>query len=145
MQALAPLCSAINAIPGTSISAIWFWILYGFSHYWYIITPVIVIWVVFEIFTRNLHSYNSDNGFTPLFNSFVGGGVFYILSALIHFILSIFIGKGVECSLLWINSFYLIPFIATGLFLNAIGFWHYMKIPILNIKINLFDVKSKHR
>ncbi len=135
MQALAPFCSLISDIPGTFISGVWFWISFGFSHYWYVIIPAIIIWVVVEVFTIGTHSFNSDNGFTPLFNSFVGGGVFYVLSALIHFILSFFMGKGVECGLLWINSFYLIPFVATSLLLNAIGFWKYWRIPILNIKI----------
>lgn len=135
MEALAPLCSAISDIPGTAISAVWFWIAYGFSHHWYFIIPAIVIWVVVEFLTMNTHSFNSDNGFTPMFNSFVGGGVFYILSALIHFILGLFAGEGVECGLLWINSFYLIPFVATSLLLNAVGFWKYWRVPILNIKI----------
>ncbi len=135
MQPLATFCSLISDIPGTFISGVWFWISFSFSHYWYIIVPAIISWVVIEVFTMNSHSFNSDNGFSPLFNSFVGGGVFYILSALIHFILSFFIGKGVECGLLWINSFYLIPFVATSLLLNAVGFWKYWRIPILNIKI----------
>lgn len=143
MQAIAPFCSLINDIPGTFISGVWFWISYGFSHYWYFIIPAIVIWVVFEIFSRNTRSFNSDNGFTPIFNSFIGGGVFYVTGAIIHFILGFFVGKGVDCGLIWINSFYLIPFIATGLFLHGIGFWPYMKIPILNVKVDLFGRNSK--
>jgi len=138
MQALAQLCSAVSDIPGTAISAVWLWISYSFLHYWYIIIPAIVIWVVIEIFTRNTHSYNSDNGFTPTFNRFVGGGVFYIFSAMFHFILSLFIGKGIECGLIWINSFYLIPYISAGFFLHGIGFWPYMMLPIINVKIDLF-------
>ncbi len=138
MEALSPLCSVISDIPGTLISGVWFWIAYGFSYYWYFIIPAIVIWVAVEIFTRHSRSFNSDNGFTPMFNSFVGGGVFCILSAFLHFILDLFAGKGIECVLLLINSLYLIPFIATGILLNAIGFWHYWRVPILNIKIDLF-------
>lgn len=138
MQTVIPLCSLINDIPGTLISGVWFGISYGFSHYWYLIIPVIVLWIIFEVFSKNSHSFNSDNGFTPIFNSFVGGGVFYIFSALIHFILSFFIGEVVDCGLIWINSLYLIPFISTGLFLHGIGFWPYMMLPIINIKIDLF-------
>jgi len=143
MQSIIPLCSLINDIPRTLISGVWFWISYGFSHYWYVIIPVIILWFVFEIFTRNTHSYNSDNGFTPLFNRFVGGGVFYVFSALLHFVLSFFISDGVDCSLIWINSFYLIPFISAGLFLHGIGFWPYMMLPIINVKVNLFGRSSK--
>lgn len=73
-----------------------------------------------------------------MFNSFVGGGVFLAFESLIHWVIDFVLGNTAECGLLWINSFYLIPFIATGIFLNAIGFWHYMRIPILNIKIDLF-------
>lgn len=138
MQSVIPLCSLINDLPGTFISGVWFGISYGFSHYWYLIIPVIFLWIMFEIFSRNSHSFNSDNGFTPIFNSFVGGGVFYIFSALIHFIMSFFIGEGVDCGLIWMNSFYLIPFISTGLFLHGIGFWPYMMLPIINVKIDLF-------
>jgi hypothetical protein len=143
MQALAPLCSAINDIPGTAISTVWFLISYAFSNYWYFIIPAIVIWIVAEVLTRNSHSFNSNNGFTPIFNSFIGGGVFYIFGALIHFILSFFVGKGVDCGLIWINLFYLVPFFTTGLFLHGIGFWPYMKIPIVNVKANFFGRNSK--
>lgn len=143
MQPLVQLCSIANDIPGTIISSIWFGISFAFSHYWFLIIPAIIIWIAIEIFTRNTHSYNSDNGFTPLFNSFIGGGVFYIFGALIHFILSFFVGKGVDCGLIWINLFYLIPFVATGLFLHGIGFWPYMKIPIVNVKANFFGRNSK--
>lgn len=143
MQSVASACSLINDIPGTLISGVWFWISWGFSNYWYYIVPAIVLWVVVEIFTRNTHSFNSDNGFTPVFNSFIGGGVFYAFSALIHLVLGFFAGNGVECGLIWINSFYLIPFISTGLLLHGIGFWPYMMIPILNIKVNLFGRSPK--
>ncbi len=139
VQSLGSVCSFIKDIPGTLISGVWFWISFAFLNYWYVIIPALIIWVAIEIVTRNTHSFNSDNGFTPIFNSFVGGGVFLGFESFIHFFLNLFLSKAVECSLLWINSFYLIPFIATGFFLNAVGFWHYMKIPILNTKIVLFD------
>lgn len=137
-QSFGGVCSLINDIPGTLISGVWFWISYGFSHYWYVIVPALILWVGIEIVSRNNHSFNSDNGFTPMFNSFVGGGVFLGFESLIHFVANLFLGSTAECGFLWVNTFYLIPFIATGLFLNAIGFWHYMRIPILNVKIDLF-------
>ena len=136
-QPLGSVCSLINDIPGTFISGVWFWISYVFLNYWYVIIPVLVIWIVFEVLTRNTHSFNSDNGFTPIFNSFVGGGVFLGFESLIHLVLNLFLGNAAECGLIWLNSFYLIPFVATGLFLNAIGFWHYMKIPIRKAMISI--------
>lgn len=137
-QSLGDVCSLITSLPGTFISGVWFLVSSFFSNYWYIIIPVIVVWVVAEIITRNTHRFNSDNGFTPFFNSFVGGGVFFAFEFLIHFVLNSFFTSIVNCGSLLLNSFYLIPFIATGLFLHGIGFWPYIKLPILNIKISLF-------
>lgn len=142
-QPLGDVCSLINSLPGTFISSVWFWISFAFSNYWYVIIPVIVIWIAIEIVTRNTHSFNSDNGFTPIFNSFVGGGIFFAFESLIYLILNFFFTSIVNCGFLWLNSFYLIPFIATGLFLHGIGFWPYIKLPILNIKINLFGRSSR--
>jgi hypothetical protein len=139
IEPLGQVCSLINEIPHTFVSAVWTFVALGFSSYWFVIIPILVLWVVFEIFTRGGHSYNSDNGFTPIFNSFVGGLVFYVTMALIDLVFEFFLGKSVNCSLLWIRSFYLVPFVSTGLLLHGIGFWPYLKIPILNIKIDLFQ------
>ena len=137
-EPLGQICSLINEIPHTFISAVWTFVAHSFSLYWYVIVPFLIMWVVFEVITRGGHSYNSDNGFTPIFNSFVGELVFYITAALIDLILEFFFGKGVNCSFLWVRTFYLVPFISTGLMLHGIGFWPYLKIPILNIKVDLF-------
>lgn len=134
-QILGPICSAIGDIPHTFISSIWFWVDFLFTRYWYIIVPVIVIWVIIEIISKGGHSFNSDNGFTPTFNSFVGGGVFILTEKLIHFILEFFSGPTVHCGTLFMSSFYLLPFLTTGLFLNMIGFWVYWKIPFIKLKI----------
>lgn len=133
------ICSFVNDLPRTLISSVWFWISFVFVNYWFLIIPVLTVWIVFEVLTRNCHLYNSDNGFTPAFNSFVGGGVFLGFESLIRLTLDLLLGNSAECSLIWVNGFYLLPFIATGLFLNLIGFWHYIKIPILNVKVNIFS------
>lgn len=135
MQPLEPFCSLVNSIPGTFISSVWFGIAYGFKHYWYFIIPVTICWLFYEKLTRNNHSYNSANGFTPTLNRFVGGGVFYIFNALLNSLLSFLIGNEVDCSLMWINSFYIIPFVFTGLFLHKIGFWPQMRLPAKNTGI----------
>ena len=137
MQPFGDLCSSINAVPGTIISGIWFFISLYFSKYWYWIIATLTILVLYEVGTRNTHKYNSDNGFTPGFNSFVGSGIFFGFEMLINLILNAIFGNATECILLWTKSFYLIPFITTGIFLNLIGFWKYIRIPILNIKIDL--------
>ena len=137
-QSLGRACSIISDIPRTFVSGVWTAISYVFSTYWYLVIPVLIIWVAIEIVTRNNHGYNSENGFTPAFNSFVGGGVFYVSQALIYLILKFFFGEGIYCASLWVSSFHLIPFVSTGLFLHGIGFWPYLKIPFTNVKIRLF-------
>lgn len=135
---LGEICLKVGNIPGTIISSVWFFVKSSFLKYWYIIIPGVIIWVFWEILTREEHSYNSDNGFTPVFNSFVGGGVFCLFQYLTYLILELFFGKGIDCVSLWLYSFYLIPFVSTGLFLHGIGFWPYWKIPFVNAKIDLF-------
>lgn len=142
-EPLGNFCSIINEIPHTAISTVWTFVGQLFTSYWYIIIPTIVLWVTFEILTRSGHHYNSDNGFTPVFNSFVGGLVFYLTLTLIDLVLEFLFGKIVNCSIMWIRSFYLIPFISTGLLLHGIGFWPYLKVPVLNIKIDLFRKGSR--
>ncbi len=137
-QVFGQVCSIVNEIPHTLISGVWFWISYIFSNYWFVVVPSIVLWIVIEILTRHNHHYNSANGFTPAFNSFIGGGVFYILQVLINFPLEYFFGKEIYCANIWVPSFHLLPFLATGLLLHGIGFWPYLKLPILNVKIVLF-------
>lgn len=132
------VCSIVGSIPSTTISWIWFWISSLFLSYWYYIVPAIILWSVYQIVTRGSHRFNSDNGYTPLFNSFVGGGVFFIFEWILSWILVLLFGPMVNCGLLFVDLFYLIPFIATGLFLHWIGFWPYMMLPIVNIKIDLF-------
>lgn len=136
---LDKVCALFADIPHTTISAVWMWIHYGFSAYWYVVVPSLVLWVLFEIFRWSNHSYNSDNGFTPAFNSFVGGGVFLLMETLIDWLLHLFLGSGVSCGLIWIRSFYLIPFIATGLLLHSIGFWPYLRLPFTREKTVLFN------
>jgi len=135
---LNPICSALGDIPHTFISSVWVFIRYGFSHYWYFIIPAIILWVIFEFVAKGNHNFNSDNGFTPLFNSFVGGGVFCLSVAIIQFLIGLVIGKIAPCATLFISSFYLLPFLTTGLFLHAIGFWPYWKLPFIRGKVSLF-------
>jgi len=137
-QLFGEACSLIGSIPHTTISYIWKAISYVFSNYWYIVVPILIIWIIIEIITRNTHGYNSGNGFTPTFNSFIGGGIYYISNALISLILNFLFGPITSCTTLWIGSFYIIPFITTALFLHWIGFWPYMRNPFTKEKIKLF-------
>ncbi len=147
MDTIKPLigevCSLVSSIPNTTISWIWFWISYLLTSYWYYIVPTIILWTVYQIFTRWAHHYNSDNGFTPAFNSFVGGGVFFVFEFIINWLLMFILGSIASCGLLWTNLFYLIPFVATGMFLHGIGFWPYMMLPIINVKIDLFGRRTR--
>lgn len=139
------ICSLVADIPHTAISTAWTWIFYAFSSYWYLIVPALILWVIFEIFSRGNHDFNSDNGFTPIFNSFVGGGIFLLTGTLIDWLLHLVIGPGISCGLLWVRSFYLIPFVSTGLLLHGIGFWPYWRLPFTREKIDLFGRGKKYR
>jgi len=124
---LLEICMKSGDIPGTILSGIWYFITSSFSKYWYIIIPVIIIWIIWEILSRDNHDYNSKNGFTPMFNSFVGAGVFCLFQYLTYLILVLFWGKGVYCAVPMVSGFHIIPFFLTGIFLNLIGFWKYLK------------------
>ncbi len=128
----------LGEIPHTVVSGILLIIRYGASHYWYIVFPVIICWILVEVITRNNHDYNSDNGFTSAFNSFIGGAVFYLSEEAIQFIFKLILGDTASCITLFTSSFYLLPFITTGLFLHLVRFWPYWRLPFTRKKIRLY-------
>ena len=137
------VCGLIGDIPHSAVSAAWEFIFHALS-YWYLVIPGLVLWVVLEIIFRNQHDFNSENGFSPIFNSFIGAGFFLLFETLIDWILHLILGNGVSCGLLWIRSFYLIPFLATGLLLHSLGFWPYLKLPFTGEKIDLFGRRKQN-
>jgi hypothetical protein len=103
-----------------AISFLWPW-------YWFLIVAILGTWITVEVSTRhgNFH-YNSENGFSPLFNRFVGSGTYLGLQTLLYLILKIFFGESVYC-LYWPYAFHVIVFASSGLLLHLVGFWPYLK------------------
>jgi hypothetical protein len=134
-QPLGTACSILSNIPTTELSLVWAIIV---SVGWWII-PIIIIWTIIEFATwHGSFHFNSENGFSPVFNSFVGAGFFYGFQTLYNFILEFIMGKTAYCATFTVPLFFLIPFISAGLFLHWLGFWPYLRIPRTRFKIKIF-------
>jgi len=133
---IGDLCSLGKSIFGSTFSLLW--TIITFVGFWYsvLLLLVIAIWVIFEVLNRNTHSYNSENGFTPLFNSFVGATVYFGLQALIYIILQKLLTEAVYC-LKWPYALHFITFTLTGLILCWIGFWRYWRPLGVGYKIRI--------
>ena len=111
--------------PKSNAGQTWFLITNFWSQNWIWITIILILWVIFEIFTRNGRGhYNSKNGFSPLFNRFIGSGVYLIFQAVMVYLLVTLFGRGVYCTP-WPYIVHPIIFILTRFFLLAIKFWVY--------------------
>lgn len=127
---LKDMCSAATAsIPHSIAGILWSIITMLWSWYWVLIVVGLIGWIVFEIVTRNgtMH-YNSENGFSPPFNRFVGAGTYLGFQTLIYLLLKLIFGDGVYC-MGWPLVLHLAVFGTTGLFLYGIGFWPYLVEP----------------
>lgn len=127
---LADVCSLLIISMAQSTPAYWWMIITNlWSAYWILIVLILVVWIIFEIKTRNgTAHYNSENGFSPTLNRFVGGGTYFGLQAFLFFILKTIFGEGVYCFPLP-YIFHLAVFLSTGLLLHFSGFWPYLKEP----------------
>jgi hypothetical protein len=124
------VCSMISVSAVSSVSAfLWQVILFLWSWHWIPIFLALTAWVIWEIITRNgtVH-YNSDNGFSPSFNRFVGSGTYLGFQTIVFLIFKLVIGNTAYCLVLP-YFIHLIVFISTGLFLHLIGFWPYLWEP----------------
>ena len=75
----------------------------------------LLAWVAFEIVTRNGGAhYNSDNGFSPLFNFFVGSSLYFGLQELLGIGLVKIFGDAIYC-IEWPYALHALIFVATGL------------------------------
>lgn len=124
---LAPqICKLLfESPPKSGVGQIWFFITNLWSQYWIGITTGLLLWVIFEIFTRNGRChYNSQNGFSPLFNRFVGSGTYLLFQTGTIYLLVTFFSSGIYCTP-WPYVIHLIIFMLTGFFLRVIKFWVY--------------------
>lgn len=125
---LSSICPIIGTIPHTIAGWVWTGVTMLGPLYSLLIILGLVVWVVIEFATRNgtLH-YNSDNGFSPPFNVFVGSCLNFTLQELLGLLLSWIFGDGTYC-VPWPYILHFFVYMCTGLFLRWIGFWTYLRI-----------------
>jgi len=118
------ICQALAIPVASSISSfIWQVILFLWPWHWLWIVLAITAWVIWEIITRDgTAHYNSKNGFSPSFNSFIGSGLYWGIQAIVLLLFEKFLGVSAYCTSL--------PYVAhisilvlVYLFLHGIGFW----------------------
>lgn len=124
---IGTLCSLGKSIFGSTFSFLWS--IITFIGFWYslLILMMVVVWIIVEILTRNTHAYNSENGFTSLFNSFLGASMYFWLQALLYVILEKFFTEMVYC-FKWPYLLHILVFLFTGFLLHIIGIWPYWKV-----------------
>jgi hypothetical protein len=128
MSSINGVCSLIGSIPYTVAGYVWTAIAI-LGPWWSVLSVSILVgWIAFEIATKNgnVH-YNSDNGFSPLFNFFVGSSLNFALQELLGLILARIFGDVIYCAE-WPYVVHTAVFVATGLFLRFSGFWVYLRI-----------------
>lgn len=115
----------------TTAHAFWIIITTIWGSYWPYIVVGLTIWVAIELVTRNggFH-YNSENGFSPTFNRFVGSGVLVLFQTAIFAIIHWLFGDDSYLRI-WPYPVHIAGIFLTGLFLNLTGFWVYWKLPHL--------------
>jgi len=122
------MCSIIASIPHTVAGYVWTAITTLGPWWSSLIVLALIMWVVFEVVTRNGNAhYNSDNGFSPLFNFFVGSSLNFTLQELLGLALANWFGDAIYC-VEWPYVLHFAVFVATGLFLRVSGFWVYLRI-----------------
>lgn len=104
-------------------------VIFLWPWYWLLIVLGLGGWIAFEITTRNgtIH-HNSENGFSPVFNSFVGSCTYTGLQTFFFFILTSLFGSGVYC-FVWPFAIHILIFLSTGKLLHVIGFWPRLERP----------------
>jgi len=118
---LIPVASSISSFIRRIILLLWPW-------HWLWIILALIIWVVWEIATKNgTAHYNSKNGFSPGFNSFVGSGTFTGFQAILLLLFEKIFGESVYC-MGWPYAVHFAVFASTGLFLYVVGFWPELRI-----------------
>lgn len=118
------ICQQVfTTMPASPAGKFWFGIANFWKDYWPYIIISLAGWVIFEIVTRDggIH-YNSSNGFSPVFNRFVGSGTYLLFDMLTILILLKIFGPLIYCNP-FTYPIHIINFGLTWLFLIFIGFW----------------------
>ena len=130
MLSVKDMCSSLTAsIPHSIAGILWTIVTTLWPWYWLVITVSLTVWIAYEIATRHgTAHYNSENGFSPAFNKFVGSGTYLGLQTLVYLLLKLIFGDVIYC-MEWPLALHLVVFGLTGLFLHLIGFWPYLVEP----------------
>lgn len=127
VSTISPLCSLGQSFFGSGYSLLWSAILWlGFWKRLLIIIGI-VVWIFFEIGSKGTHKYNSENGFTPMFNSFIGASGYFWFQTIIYFGLKLIFTEAVYC-FKWPYFLHSIVFLSNGFILHMIGIWPYWKV-----------------
>lgn len=121
----------IIGVPQSIAGSFWFLVTTIWNAFGVYILIFLFLWTVWELVTRNggFH-YNSENGFSPTYNRFVGSGFFLLFQTGTYTILTKLFGHEIYVHV-WPYPIHIFAFLATGLFLNLVGFWKYWKLPNL--------------
>jgi hypothetical protein len=115
-----PMVRSVAGLLWSVITALWPW-------YWFLIVIALTGWITFEIKTRyGTAHYNSENGFSPAFNRFIGSGTYLGLQSFLFAVFHLIFGDAAYC-MTWPYAVHAIVFLSTGLLLHLSGFWPYLK------------------
>ena len=119
----------IVGVPATLASGFWLIVTTIWNTYWPFILIGLTVWTLWELVTRNggFH-YNSENGFSPTYNRFVGSGMYLLFQTGTYALLTKLFGSEIYAHA-WPYGVHIAAFISVGLFLNLVGFWKYWKLP----------------
>lgn len=136
MEIYQLFCSIAEPTASSLSGKLWYVITTLWPWHWLWISAALLAWVIFEILTRNGSAhYNSDNGFSPIFNSFVGSGTYLGLQSATLLLIEKINGAKVYC-MVWPYELHFAIFVSAGLLLYLSGFWTYLE---------WFGVKKKKR
>jgi hypothetical protein len=123
------LCQIVQPTAASLEAQLWKGITFLWPWYWVLILLVLGMWIAFEIVNRfGTAHYNSENGFSPTFNRFVGSGSYLFVHAVLLLCLSKLFGSGVYCGPTP-YALHVFAFGVVGLTLHLSGFWPYLLEP----------------
>jgi hypothetical protein len=127
---LGEICTAISISMASSLNSfVWQIITYLWPWNWMWIVLFISGWIIWEIKTRyGAAHYNSKNGFSPVFNAFVGSGIYAGFQLIFVLFMTNVVGGLAYCNI-WPFGVHIVLYKLSGWFLNIIGFWVYRKEP----------------
>ena len=122
---LGSLCQAVGVGTKSASGIIWLLIKTLWPWYWLGIIAALIIWSVFEFATR---SGSSANGLSPVYNKFIGNGLYLLSQWLVNLGLVKAFGDVAYCEPFSYIA-HITAFLAVGFLLNVTGIWVYWRLP----------------